>query len=68
MLDDLRARRRARLLGCELTGALGVLLRLHRLDLSSRALTSDLAMLEKAGMYLTQDLRNALLKAKESRG
>jgi len=30
VLDDLRARRRARLLGVGLTGTLGVLLRLHR--------------------------------------
>ena len=65
VLDDLRARRRARLLGVGLTGTLGVLLRLHRLGLADRDLTSDLASLEGAGMYFSEAVRDAVLKAKE---
>lgn len=63
VLDDLRARGRARRLRLELTGTLGILLRLHRLGLATRDLTSDLEMLEKAGMYLPGDLRDAVLEA-----
>lgn len=63
VLDDLRARKRARALGIELTGTLGIVLRIHRLGLSATDLVSDLETLGKVGMHLSDDLRAAILKA-----
>lgn len=65
VLDDLPARRRAKRAGLEPTGALGILLRLYRLGLVEGDLASDLAALHEAGMYLSREVRDAvLLRAK----
>ncbi len=63
VLDDRKARLRARRAGLEITGALGVLLRLHRLGLASRNLEEDLRLLEEAGMRISPGLRRAMLEA-----
>lgn len=61
VLDDRKARLRARRAGLEITGALGVLLRLHRLGLASRDLEDDLRLLEEAGMRISPELRQTVL-------
>lgn len=66
VLEDLNARRRARPLGMELTGTLGILLRLHRSGLARGELASDLTKLQEADMYFSEDIRNAILEAKDS--
>jgi predicted nucleic acid-binding protein len=63
VLDDRKARLRARRAGLEITGTLGVLLRLHRLGLASRRLEEDLRLLEEAGMRISPELRRAVLEA-----
>jgi uncharacterized protein len=50
VLDDKRVRNYARRVGLQLTGTLGVLLRLHRTGLASRVLKEDLRLLEEADM------------------
>ncbi len=50
VLDDKRARNYARRVGLQLTGTLGVLLRLHHPRLASRVLKEDLRLLEEADM------------------
>ena len=63
VLDDKRARSYARRVGLRLTGTLGVLLRLHHLDLASRGLEEDLRVLEEADMRITPALRRMVLDA-----
>jgi predicted nucleic acid-binding protein len=63
VLDDKRARSYARRVGLRLTGTLGVLLRLHRLNLASRDLEEDLRLLEEADMRITPELRRMVLDA-----
>ena len=63
VLDDRKARLRARRAGLEITGTLGVLLRLHRLGLASRKLEEDLRLLEVANMRISPELRRAVLEA-----
>ena len=63
VLDDRKARLRARRAGLEITGTLGVLLRLHRLGLTSRNLEEDLRLLEVADMRISPELRRAVLEA-----
>ena len=63
VLDDRKARLRARRAGLEITGTLGVLLRVHRLELVSRGLEEDLRLLEEAGMRISPELQRAVLKA-----
>ena len=63
VLDDRKARLRARRAGLEITGTLGVLLRLHRLGLASRKLEEDLRLLEEANMRISPELRRAVLEA-----
>jgi predicted nucleic acid-binding protein len=63
VLDDRKARLRARRAGLEITGTLGVLLRLHRLGLASRKLEEDLRLLEEADMRISPQLRSAVLEA-----
>jgi predicted nucleic acid-binding protein len=63
VLDDKRARNYARRVGLRLTGTLGVLLRLHRLNLASRGLEEDLRLLEEADMRITRELRRMVLDA-----
>lgn len=64
VLDDRKARLRARRAGLEITGTLGILLRLHRLGLASRNLEEDLRLLEDAGMRISPQLRQAVLESK----
>ncbi|MEW6636044.1 MAG: hypothetical protein AB1425_04430 [Actinomycetota bacterium] len=61
VLDDRKARLRARRAGLEITGTLGVLLRLHRLSLASRGIEQDLELLEEADMRISPELRRAVL-------
>jgi uncharacterized protein len=63
VLDDRKARLRARRVGSEITGTLGVLLRLHRIGLASRGIEEDLRMLEEAGMRISPDLRRIVIEA-----
>lgn len=60
--DDLPARKRARRAGLEVSGTLGILLRLHRLGLLQRSLGSELDRLQQAGMYLSEELREVVLR------
>jgi predicted nucleic acid-binding protein len=60
VLDDRKARLHA---GLEITGALGVLLRLHRIGLASRGIEEDLQLLEEAGMRISPDLRMRVIEA-----
>lgn len=61
VLDDRKARLRARRAELEITGTLGILLRLHRLGLASRGLEEDLRLLEETGMRITPELRRMVL-------
>ncbi len=63
VLDDRLARLRARRAGLEITGTLGVLLRLHRLGLASRGLEEDLKLLEETDMRISSKLRRAVIEA-----
>lgn len=63
VLDDKKARLRARRAGLEVTGTLGVLLRLRHIGLTSRGIDVDLGMLEEAGMRLSPDLRSKVIEA-----
>ncbi len=63
MLDDRKARLRARRVGLEITGTLGVLLRLNRIGLASRGIEEDLRLLEEAGMRSSPDLRRSVIEA-----
>lgn len=63
VLDDRKARLRARRVGLEITGTLGVLLRLHRSGLTSRGIEEDLRLLEEAGMRISPDLRSTVIEA-----
>ena len=56
-MDDRRGRRRAAHLGVPVIGTLTILVRLHRLGHGRRSFAEDLKALEKAGMYLTDDLK-----------
>jgi hypothetical protein len=47
----------------EITGTLGGLLRLHRLDFASRDLEEDLRLLEEADMRISPELRRAVVEA-----
>jgi predicted nucleic acid-binding protein len=57
------ARLRACHAGLEITGTLGVLLRLHRLGLASRDLEEDLRLLEETDMRISPKLRRAVIHA-----
>jgi uncharacterized protein len=63
VLDDRKARLRASRVGLEITGTLGVLLRLHRIGLASRGIEEDLRLLEEAGMRISPDLRRIVIEA-----
>ena len=63
VLDDRKARLRARHVGSEITGTLGILLRLHRIGLASRGIEEDLRMLEEAGTRISPDLRRIVIEA-----
>lgn len=63
VLDDRKARLRARRARLEITGTLGVLLRLHQLGLASRNIEDDLRLLEEAGMRISAELRQSVLDA-----
>jgi predicted nucleic acid-binding protein len=63
VLDDRKARQRARRVGLEITGTLGVLLRLHRLGLTSRDIERDLQLLEEADLRTSPELRKAVVEA-----
>jgi predicted nucleic acid-binding protein len=63
VLDDRKARLRARRAELEVTGTLGILLRLHRIGLTSRGIDEDLVLLEKAGMRLSPNLRRMVIEA-----
>lgn len=63
VLDDRKARLRARRAGLEITGTLGVLLRLNRIGLASRGIEEDLRLLEEAGMRSSPDLRRTVIEA-----
>lgn len=62
-LDDRKARLRARRAGLEITGTLGILLRMHRRGLASRDLEEDVRLLEEAGMRISPKLREAVLES-----
>jgi predicted nucleic acid-binding protein len=61
VLDDKKARLRARRAGLEITGTLGILLRLRRLGHVSRELEDDLRSLEQSGMRISPELRRAVI-------
>lgn len=61
VLDDKKARLRARRAGLEITGTLGSLLRLHHHGLVSRELKDDLRLLEQAGMRISSKLRRVII-------
>jgi len=63
VLDDKKARLRARRAGLEVTGTLGILLRLRRIGLTSRGIVEDLRLLEEAGMRLSPNLRRTVIEA-----
>ncbi|MBA2713540.1 MAG: hypothetical protein H0U55_08315 [Rubrobacteraceae bacterium] len=63
VLDDRKARLRARREGLEITGTLGVLLRLHRLGLNTRDIEGDLRLLEEADMRISPVLRSVVIEA-----
>jgi predicted nucleic acid-binding protein len=63
VLDDRKARLCARRAGLEITGTLGILLRLRRIGLTSRGIGEDLELLEKAGMRLSPNLRRMVIEA-----
>ncbi len=63
VLDDRKARLRARRVGLEITGTLGVLLRLNRIGLASRGIEEDLRLLEETGMRSSPDLRMTVIEA-----
>lgn len=63
VLDDRQARLRARRVGLEITGTLGVLLRLNRMGLASRGIEEDLRLLEEAGMRSSPDLQRTVIEA-----
>ena len=63
VLDDRKARLRASRVGLEITGTLGILLRLHRIGLTSRGIEEDLRLLEEAGMRISPDLRSIVIEA-----
>lgn len=50
-------------MGLQITGTLGVLLRLHRLGLALRDIEEDLRLLEEAGMRISSELRSAVIEA-----
>ena len=56
-MNDRRGRRRAALLGIPVVGTLAILVRFHHLEHAHRSFAEDLDALEKAGMYLTDDLK-----------
>jgi predicted nucleic acid-binding protein len=62
VLDDKKARLRARRAGLEVTGTLGILLRLHRIGLTSRGIDEDLRLLEEAGTRLSPNLRRMVIE------
>jgi hypothetical protein len=53
----------ARRVGLEITGTLGVLLRLNRMGLASRGIEEDLRLLDEAGMRSSPDLRRTVIEA-----
>ena len=61
-LDDRKARLRARRAGLEITGTLGILMRMHRLGFTSRDLEADMRLLEEADMRISAELRRAVLE------
>jgi uncharacterized protein len=63
VLGDRKARLRARRAGLEVTGTLGILLRLRRIGLTSRGIDEDLGLLEEAGMRLSPNLRRIVIEA-----
>ena len=63
VLDDRKARLRARRAGLEVTGTLGILLRLRHVGLTSRGIDEDLGLLEEAGMRLSPNLRRMVIEA-----
>ena len=56
-MDDRRGVRRAVNLGILVIGTLAILVRLHHLGHARRSFAEDLKALERAGMYLTDDLK-----------
>lgn len=65
VLDDRKARLRARRAGLEITGTLGIVLRLHYLGLASRKLEDDLQLLEQAGMRISPELRQMMIDSED---
>lgn len=63
VLDDRKARLRARRAGLEITGTLGILLRMHLLSIATRSLEVDVRLLEEADMRISPELRRAVLEA-----
>lgn len=63
VLDDRKARLRARRAGLEITGTLGIVLRVHRLGFTSRNLEEDLRLLEEAEMRISPELRRMVLES-----
>ena len=63
VLDDRKARLRARRVGIEVTGTLGILLRLRHIGLTPRGIDEDLGLLEEAGIRLSPNLRRMVIEA-----
>ena len=61
-IDDRRGVRRAGRLGIPVIGTLAILVRLHHLGYSRRSFDQDLAALEEAGMYLTDELKRRVIE------
>jgi predicted nucleic acid-binding protein len=72
VVDDAQGRERARRLGVHLTGTVGELLALRRLGItaaySRRGPKEDLHALRNAGMRLSDELANRVLRALENDG
>lgn len=60
VIDERRGRRRAGRLGVPLTGAIGIVMNLHRAGLARRTFPEDLDTLDEAGMYLTDELKRRI--------
>lgn len=61
VLDDNLARKYAIQKGLNLTGTLGVVVRIHKANLESRSLEQDLQELSNFGMYISDEIKSVIL-------
>ncbi|MGH3088065.1 MAG: hypothetical protein ACRDSJ_12190 [Rubrobacteraceae bacterium] len=62
VIDERRGRLRARMLGVALTGAIGVLIKIHQTGHAHRTFTEDLDALNEAGMYIGDGLKRRVME------